>query len=155
MQYLKRFFKVLSGVGMLILMGCNQGTQNPISSTTTTPAPAAETVAKTEHPAQSQGGQVIETGPYHLELLPVVESEGIHLDFYLQKGDNHQAISEAKVTGQVQSPTGEQSTLAFDYDVAGQHYYALLPEKSVGEYKVVILTEIDGKKVNGRFSFNR
>ena len=59
------------------------------------------------------------------------------------------------MTGQVQLPNGEQTTLDFDYDAAGKHYYALLQEKAEGDYKMVILTEIAGEKVNGRFSFNR
>lgn len=31
----------------------------------------------------------------------------------------------------------------------------LLPEKALGEYKLVILSEVEGEKLNGRFSFNR
>lgn len=32
---------------------------------------------------------------------------------------------------------------------------ALLPEADVGEYQVVVLSDIQGEKVNGRFLFKR
>lgn len=99
-----------------------------------------------------QGGQVIESGPYHLELVTAKESEGVHLDFFLQKGDNHEAIPNAKVTAQVQLPDGNQQTLDFKYDADGKHYTAMLPGVVNGEAKVAILSDINGEKVNGRFT---
>ncbi|MEX0269902.1 hypothetical protein AB3R30_12215 [Leptolyngbyaceae cyanobacterium UHCC 1019] len=102
-----------------------------------------------------QGGQVIESGPYHLELVTGKEANATHIDFYLQNGSNHQAISNAKVTGQVQMPNGTQKSLNFKYDASGKHYTAILPGKASGAYKVTVLSDINGKKVNGRFSFSR
>lgn len=102
-----------------------------------------------------QGGQVIESGAYHLELVTEKEANSTHLDFYLQNGNNHQAIANAKVTGQVQMPDGTQKTLNFKYDAAGKHYTAILPGKVSGTYKLIVLSDINGKKVNGRFSFSR
>lgn len=102
-----------------------------------------------------QGGQVIESGAYHLELVTEKEANSTHLDFYLQNGNSHQAISNAKVTGQVQMPDGTQKTLNFKYDAAGKHYTAILPGKVSGTYKLIVLSDVNGKKVNGRFSFSR
>ena len=103
----------------------------------------------------SKGGQVIESGVYHLEFVPEVENNGTHLDFYLQKSDNHEAIFNAKVTAQIRLPDGTQKSLSLAYDAGGKHYAALLPEKTSGEYNVAILSDISGEKVNGRFTFKR
>jgi hypothetical protein len=102
-----------------------------------------------------QGGQVVETGAYHLELVVLPEASGTHLDLFLQTGDTHAAVEGATVTGQVQLPDGSQQAVDFEYDDAGKHYATLLPETAPGEYKVVVLTTINGKKVNGRFNFTR
>jgi hypothetical protein len=121
-------------------------------------SPAAEASAQTTAAASShggQGGQVIESGPYHLEFIPGAEANGTHLDFYLQKGDNHEAISDAKVTAQIQLPDGTQETLDLEYDAAGKHYTVLLPATAAGEYKVAVLSDIGGEKVNGRFTFTK
>lgn len=103
----------------------------------------------------NNGGQVIEVGTYHLEFVPEKEANGTHLDFYLQNGSNHQPVSNAKVTAQIQMPDGTKKMLPLTYDAKGKHYTALLVSKATGDYKVAILCEISGKKVNGRFSFKR
>ncbi|WRH67725.1 MAG: hypothetical protein RSE13_05100 [Planktothrix sp. GU0601_MAG3] len=77
------------------------------------------------------------------------------MDFYLLTGDNHQAVADAKVTAQIEVPNGEQQTLDLIYDPEGKHYAVLLPGETAGEYKVVVLTDIQGEKVNGRFNFKR
>lgn len=99
--------------------------------------------------------QVIELGKYHLELLPVPQSKGFHLDFFLQTGDNHQAINNAQVKAEIQLPNGEEKTLDFSYDEPGKHYAAFLPATVIGEYNVVILSKINGEQINGRFRFER
>lgn len=109
----------------------------------------------TDHSAPQQGGQVLEVGAYHLEFVAAPEESGTHLDLFLQTGDTHEAIPGATVTGQIQLPDGSQQQVDFEYDAAGQHYAALLPETAPGEYQVVILTDISGEKVNGRFSFTK
>ena len=58
---------------------------------------------------------MIESGSYHLEFVSEPESNGTHMDFYLQKGDNHEAISNAKVTAQVQLPDGTQKSLPLTF----------------------------------------
>lgn len=166
MKSLKFGIILLGTVGLTFLAACGSGEQSSNSTGKTTasqgetaaktsPAPAKETAAKTAHPSKSQGGQVIESGPYHLEFLTEPEAEGIHIDFYLQKGDNHEPIPNAKVTAQVQLPDGTQKSLNLTYDAEGKHYAVLLPEKAPGEYKVAVLSDINGEKVNGRFSFKK
>jgi hypothetical protein len=87
--------------------------------------------------------------------VPGVEASGAHLDFFLQKGDNHEAIPNAKVTAQVQLPDGTQQSLDMKYDAADKHYTALLSATATGEYKVAVLSDISGEKVNGRFTFTK
>ncbi|MEI6379362.1 MAG: hypothetical protein WCO81_00540 [Cyanobacteriota bacterium ELA615] len=105
--------------------------------------------------AEKSKGQVVESGPYHLELVPEKSKEGMHLDLFVLKGDNHQTIPNAKVTGQVQLPNGTQKELTFKYDAKEKHYTYLLPEKSPGQYQLKITAEIDSKKVNARYSFKQ
>ena len=50
---------------------------------------------------------------------------------------------------------GEEQNLDFSYDEAGKHYAAFLPSEMKGEYKAVILSNIDGEIINGRFHFKR
>lgn len=128
------------------------------SPVTESPAATPETTAQAESGhdnSVSQGGQVIESGPYHLELVTLKEEDGVHLDFYLQQGDTHEAIPDAKVTGQVQLPDGSQQAVEFEYDAAGEHYATLLPATTPGEYQIAVLTDINGEKVNGRFNFSQ
>jgi len=156
---------VVGSMGLIFLGACNNGTQStstsspsasPAQTATQTSPPASSGKAEeTDHPSESKGGQVIESGPYHLEFVSEPESDGTHMDFYLQKGDNHEAIPNAKVTAQVQLPDGTQKSLPLTYDAEGKHYTALLPGKASGEYNVAILSDISGEKVNGRFTFNR
>lgn len=130
------------------------------SSVTNSPAPESPAASQTTAVASSdshggQGGQVIESGPYHLEFIPGAEANGTHLDFFLQKGDNHEAIPGAKVIAQVQLPDGTQQSLDMEYDAAGKHYTVLLPATAAGEYKVAVLSSIGSEKVNGRFTFTK
>ncbi|MBD2179424.1 hypothetical protein H6F42_21140 [Pseudanabaena sp. FACHB-1998] len=126
--------------------------ETPIAKTSSSPSMAK---SATQNNTANQGGQVIESGIYHLEFLSLIEADSIHLDFFLQKGDNHEAIPDAKVTAQVQLPDGTQKTLDLKYDADGKHYAVVFPSKATGEYKVAFLSDIKGEKVNGRFSFNR
>lgn len=164
MKVLKFFWVGVSSLGLLFLGACsdsNQTASNPSSSVTAETAvnsseSQSEGSATPEsHSQVSKGGQVIESGPYHLELLPQKKANGTRLDFYLQKGDTHAAISNAKVTAQVQLPDGMQKSLSLKYDPDGKKYTDLLASSATGEYKVVILSNINGEKVNGRFSFKQ
>ncbi|MEA5463598.1 hypothetical protein [Leptothoe sp. PORK10 BA2] len=165
MKLSKSLAIVLISLGF-ILGACASGgeqtatSESPATSPETSPAaesPASPTTSAQADAAHdtsvSKGGQVVEAGSYHLELITLKESSGVHLDFYLQKGDTHAAIPDATVTGQIQLPDGTQKTVEFEYDAAGEHYAATLPDTAVGEYNVAVLTDINGEKVNGRFNF--
>jgi len=159
----------IATLGLLFLGACSSGNQatNSTSSpaaTTAATQPAAktsptmsggDTTSKTADSHGGKGGQVVESGPYHLELVTGKEPSGTHLDLFLQKGDNHEAIPNAKVTAQVQLPDGSQQSIDMKYEAGEKHYTAILPETAAGEYKVAILSDISGEKVNGRFSFTR
>lgn len=175
-------FLIVTSVPLLIFLGaCGNQNQaaSPDKTTNTKPTEAAKTgsstkpteaaktgsstkpteAAKTEsssHAAKPlKGGQVVESGKYHLEFVSEPEDSGTHLDFYLQKGDNHETIPNAKVTAQIQLPDGDEKTLPLTYDAGGKHYAALLPEKASGQYQVKVTAEVNGEKVDGRFNFTK
>lgn len=153
-----QFAQALLITGVLALSACGG------AETATTPDTAAETPV-VESPAEAEtaaapaaatkGGQVVESGPYHFELVPVPEADGIHLDLYLQTGDTHEAIADATAIAQVQLPDGTQQALPLEYDAEGEHFFAFLPSQAAGEYKTVIQTDIKGEKVNARFNFSK
>lgn len=142
---------------VFLLNAC--GNPTPTTDVAVSPAPSpssvpAETVEQEKNASHGgQGGQVVEMGNYHLELLPIKEASGFHLDFYLQKGIEHEAVADATVTGKIQFPDGTQKDIDFTYSDQDQHYKALLSTQVPGDYKLAILTDINGEKVNGRFSF--
>ncbi len=160
MKYLKSSLIILASLGLLFLAACSNGNQtvntenSPTSSTSSTPS-SASPIAKIGGHGESHGGQVVETGAYHLEFVPEKEANGTHMDFYLLKGDNHEAIPNAKVTAQVQLPDGTQKSLNLKYDTEGKHYTALLPVNATGQYQVKVTSDVDGKKLDGRFNFNK
>lgn len=160
MRSLKSLLVVLSSVSLVFLGACgnsNQSANSEASPVATPSASAGEVKTETSSKAGTpqKGGQVVESGKYHLEFVPEKEATGTHLDFYVQKGDNHEAIPDAKVTAQIQLPDGTQKTLPFTYDAAGKHYTAMLPGKVAGQYQVKMLSEIKGEKVDGRFNFSQ
>jgi len=174
MKLLKASLIALGSVGLIGLGACSNG--NQAANSGNSPAASSSTESPANNPTQSaaqaesgetqttssehaakplSGGQVVESGPYHLEFVSQPETNGTHLDFYLQRGDNHEAIPNAKVTAQIQSPDGSQKTQNLTYDAEGKHYTAMLPGAASGQYQVKITSDIDGKKVDGRFNFSR
>lgn len=155
-----QFVQALLITSVLALTACG-GTETATAPDAAADTPVAESTANPEktaaltsdHSAAKKGGQVVESGSYHFEMVPVPEADGIHLDLYLQTGDTHEAIGDATVIAQVQLPDGTQQALPMEYDAAGEHFFAFLPSQSEGEYKTVIQTDIEGEKVNARFSF--
>ena len=167
MKLLKSSFIIVGTLSLLFLGACSSSS-NPTATAPNSPAPAnSSTTAASAgtagsamsdekaHGMQMGKGMVVESGAYHLELVPEKEGGATHIDLFLQKGDNHEAIPNAKVAAQVQLPDGTQKTLDMKFDAEGKHYTAKLPSAAAGEYKVAILSDIDGKKVNGRFSFKQ
>lgn len=152
---------VLGSVGLLFIGACSNtnpvaNTENPATTNAETPAASVAPVTKSnnEHGA-TKGGQVVETGTYHLEFLADKEPGGSHLDLYLLTGDTHEIVPGAKVTAQIQTPDGKEQTIPFTYDAEGKHYTAMLNEAASGQYQVRITADVKGETVNGRFSFNR
>lgn len=170
MKSLKSNLIVLGTVGLLFLGACSKGgkgdevnvpnsspADSPVASQPNASSPAASpaTTAKTEHPKQSKGGQVVESGAYHLEFVTQKEATGTHLDLYLQKGDKREPVPNAKVIAQVQLPNGKQQTLELKYDAEGKHYYGIFPGKDAGQYPVKVTANINGEKVDGRFNISQ
>jgi hypothetical protein len=102
-----------------------------------------------------KGGQAVESGKYHLELVPEKEASATHLDLYVMKGDTHDVIPDAKVTAEVQLPGGKQESVLLNYDASGKHYAGKLASKASGQYQVKVTAMIGADKADGRFSFNR
>ncbi len=168
MKFTQSVSLTFAAMGLLFLGACASGgtptasTDSPSAAAIESPAMSPEAMASMSPEAMakgggvsSQGGQVIESGAYHLELVPEPEADAIHLDFFLQKGDSHEAIADAKVMAQVQLPDGSQKSLDMKYDAEGKHYTVALPGTAAGKYNVAILSDIGGEKVNGRFNFTR
>jgi hypothetical protein len=156
---------VLASAGLLLLGGCGKETKTGDSASTSS-APSAETKPtettikpmdgmEKSHMAPRKGGQVVESGKYHLELVPEKEGSGTHLDFYLFQGDKHEIMPNAKVTADIQSPDGQLKTVPFSYDASGKHYAAVVSEKAAGQYQVKITATVGSEQVDGRFKFDR
>lgn len=153
------FFRLIPVIILLSACGAPTPTPPPTADNPPlqSPAPSATPVpngqSKKMAPHGGQGGQVIESGPYHLELVSAVETGAVHLDFYLQNGADHSPIADATVMGKLQGPDGAEQDLIFKYSAQDEHYTALLSNPAPGDYKLAILSDIKGEKVNGRFSF--
>jgi major membrane immunogen (membrane-anchored lipoprotein) len=149
---------VVASAGLLLLGGCGKETKTTDSATTNATS-SSETKPmdgmEKSHMAPRKGGQVVESGQYHLELVPEKEASATHLDFYLFQGDKHEVIPTAKVTADVQSPDGKLKTVPFSYDASGKHYAAAVSEKAAGQYQVKITATVGSEQIDGRFKFDR
>jgi hypothetical protein len=158
---------ICSSFGLLILTGCSGGSPTATTPTATAPvtpttaSPTSQPIAVPTSPTAAgggvanQGGMVVESGPYHLELVPGKEGSNTHLDLFLQKGDTHEPILGAKVTAQVQLPDGTQTSVVMIYDEPAKHYAGKVASVAVGEYKVVVQSTIGAEKVNARYTFKQ
>jgi hypothetical protein len=161
MQSIKPFLSAAASIGLLVLTACGGGSETESTAPSPALSPAVSVAAAPSKPAGDHnaapqaGGQVVESGAYHLEFVPEKEATGTHLDFYLKKGENHTVVPDAKVTAQVQLPDGTQKSLDLKYDAKDKHYTGLFDGKAKGDYKVAILSEVGSEKVNGRFSFSQ
>jgi len=160
MRAIKSNLIILGSLGLVFLGAC--GNDNKASDTNTSPAsppvasqPASSAPAAATGAQATKGGQVVQSGAYHLEFVTEKEATGTHLDLYLQKGDKKEPVPNAKVSAQVQLPNGKQQTLAFKYDPEGKHYAVVFPGKDPGQYPVKVNADINGEKVDGRFTFTQ
>jgi major membrane immunogen (membrane-anchored lipoprotein) len=161
MKYLSSGIIVVASTGLLLLGGCGKETKTADSASTSSETKPTATTSKPmdgmekSHMAPRKGGQVVESGKYHLELVPEKEASATHLDFYLLQGDKHEIVPTAKVTADVQSPDGKLKTIPFSYDASGKHYAAVVSEKATGQYQVKITATVGSEQVDGRFKFDR
>jgi hypothetical protein len=155
MTSFKSGLMVASVLGLSLLGACSSGTQTTTSSPEAASTNASAPASSEKPVAMSEKGMVVEAGAYHLELVPEEEAGEMHLDLFVQKGDTHEAVPSAKVTAQVQVPDGSRKSLDMKYDAEGKHYTAKLSGAAAGEYKVAVLSEINGEKVNARYSFKQ
>lgn len=154
MKSLKLGFVVLASAGLFLGACSNQASDTNNTTRTTETTSKTETVAN-DHSQSSKGGQVVETGKYHLELVPEKEDGATHLDLYVLTGDKHEAVPNAKVTADIQAPDGKQKTVPLTYDTDGKHYAAKLDKGAAGQYQVRVNVAVAGDKVNGRFNFSQ
>jgi hypothetical protein len=139
----------------ILLFACSGGETVVKSPPGTAPATPPTSVAPAPQRSAQQGGQVVESGKYHLELVPEKSASETHLDLYVQRGDDHQAIAGAKVSGEIQSPDGQSQKIAFSYDTAGKHYFGIVPGKKAGAYQLKVTAIMGSDQADGRFSFER
>ena len=158
MKSLKSNLIILGSVGLLLLVACNKGAQ--ASDTNSTPASspvASQPASSAPAPASANAsvGSVLEVEGYRFEFGSEKKATGTHLYLYLHKKDKKEPVPNAKVTAQVQLPNGKQQTLALKYDAEGKHYAVVFPGKDAGSYPVKVTADINGEKVDGRFTFNQ
>lgn len=151
-------------ISLTLLLGACSNTPSATNSDTKkaiapTPSVASSIKSKPTEKAgkngEGLGGQVVESGAYHLELSVGKEGGTTHLDFSLLKGNNHEPVTNAKVTAQLTSPDGNSKIINLAYNPAEKHYEAVLPSTATGEYKAAVVSDIAGEKVNGRFTFKQ
>ncbi|MEG4229484.1 hypothetical protein QUA35_25510 [Microcoleus sp. N9_B2] len=159
MKSLNSSLIVLGSVGLLFLGACSKGDEANEPNTTPASPPVASQPASstpaTDPATATKGGQVVKSGAYYLEFVPEKEATGTHLDLYLQKGEKKEPVPNAKVAAKVQLPNGNQQTLDLKYDADGKHYAVVFPVKEAGNYPVKVTADINGEKVDGRFTFNQ
>ncbi len=139
MEFLKYSVLVLSSIGLIFIGSC------------TDPRNQNYTQSWDDFPES----QVLEKGEYSLAFFAEPESDGTQLYFYLRGGEHYGVIPDVKVTAQVELPTGEQTALEMEFIEEENHYSAFLTRDEVGDYQIAILSEVDGKNINGLFKFQR
>ena len=96
------------------------------------------------------GGQSVEVDEHSFELVVEPETKATHLDLYIT-GPKEKVVTQAMVKLQISTPDGQKIALPLKY--GDGHYTGVLTKVAKGEYKVVALSTISGKKLNSRFTF--
>jgi hypothetical protein len=110
----------------------------------------AFTVPVFAHSKPEHGGQSVEVDEHSFELVVEPEALATHLDFYITDPKD-KAVATAMVKLQISAPDGQKTALPLKY--GDGHYTGMLTKVAKGEYKVVALSTIAGKKLNSRFTF--
>ena len=158
MKSLQSNLIILGSVGLLFLVACNKGAQASDTNSSPASSPVASQPASSALPPGSRGVDLnsdMDFGGYHFEFGSEKKATGTLLYLYLQKKDKKEPVPNAKVMAQVQLPNGKQQTLALKYDAEGKHYAVVFPGKDAGSYPVKVTADINGEKVDGRFTFNQ
>ncbi|MBE9030446.1 hypothetical protein IQ266_11960 [filamentous cyanobacterium LEGE 11480] len=131
----------------------------------TSDSTAADT--KTEHSADdghdhskdkkthSKGGQVVESDPYHIELVTNPQDNETQLNLHLLHEVEDRVITDAQVTANVRQPDGEQQTIKLVYEPTQKSYIGVLTTQTAGQYDLVVQTDIGGEKINSRFNIKK
>lgn len=149
---------LIAGLSLLSLSACGappppQVETTPSPQVAATPSPPPPAPSQQTHSHGGKGGQIIETGRYHLELMVGREEGGLHIDFYIQEGEDHIPVGTATVTADIETPTGDRVTLPMTYTPEDEHYTARLANPVAGDYRIVLLSTINGEPINSRFRF--
>jgi ribosomal protein L25 (general stress protein Ctc) len=102
------------------------------------------------HGKPEHGGQSVEVDNHSFELVVEPEAKATHLDLYIND-PKEKTVATAMVKLQISGPDGQKMVLPLKY--GNGHYTGVLTKVAKGEYKVVALSTIAGKKLNSRFSF--
>jgi hypothetical protein len=99
------------------------------------------------------GGQSVEVQGNNLELVAEPETKGVHLHLYITDA-TEKIIANAQVKLQVTAPDSTKTLVVLTYDVKEKSYVTDLPMTVKGQYKVVALATLAGKKLNARYTFS-
>ncbi|MGA7952861.1 MAG: hypothetical protein WCA07_05000 [Gloeobacterales cyanobacterium] len=102
------------------------------------------------HGKPEHGGQSVEVDDHSFELVVEPEAKATHLDLYITD-PKEKVVATAMVKLQISAPDGQKMVLPLKYGEG--HYTGMLTKVTKGEYKVVALSTIAGKKLNSRFTF--
>lgn len=97
--------------------------------------------------------EAVKVGDYSMELMSQKEGSEVRFSFYLNKGKDE--VADAKVTAQFQMPDGSQKSLEMPFGAKEKAYVARLTSSVAGEYKVAVLTDLKGEKMNTRFTIKQ
>ncbi|CCQ57769.1 MULTISPECIES: hypothetical protein [Crocosphaera] len=150
MKTIKLGLLCFGSMGLFFLVGCTNPTVTSDESMGSNSATISEENHSEhdshdhshDHGKHSQSEQVIKSGEYTLKLVTVPSDKGVHIAFYLLEGEANKQVKTAQVQGQLQLPNGEQKAIPLNYEAERNHYHGML-------------SELNGEKINGKFSFQR